>query len=104
MHRQGFRVELAQLRTGPVRLRAVQTRLFFASIWAAGTVAATSLGWTAVALFAQRVGDEPIVEQSLVVLPLNANTSLTPVRARAAATEVEGAAAENVVGDVVGDK
>jgi hypothetical protein len=55
----------------------VSTRLFFASIWVAGTVAATSLGWTAVALVAQRVGDQPVIEQSLAVLPLNVNTSVS---------------------------
>lgn len=81
----------------------MQTRLFFASIWAAGTVAATSLGWTAVALVAQRVGDEPIVEQSLVVLPLNTNTSPTPSRSGAGSTEVAGVAAGNVLGGAVGN-
>jgi hypothetical protein len=71
---QGFRVELAQPRAGNVRLFEVSTRLFFASIWVAGTVAATSLGWTAVALVAQRVGDRPI-EQSLALLPTQSSSS-----------------------------
>ena len=70
-----FRVELARCDSSAVRLFAVSTRLFFASIWVAGTVCATSLGWTAVTLVGQRVGDEPVIEQSLAVLPLKTNDS-----------------------------
>ena len=43
-------------------------RFFLSTVWVAGTAAATALGWTSVALVAQRVIDHPSVMQRIVVL------------------------------------
>jgi hypothetical protein len=53
----------------------VSTRLLFFSVWAVGTVAATSLGWTAVGLVAQGVSTQPKIEN---LGELAENTTVTP--------------------------
>jgi hypothetical protein len=81
---QGFRDELARRDHFTVKLGAVSTRLFFISIWVAGTVAASSLGWTAVALVAQRVGDQPRIEALELLAPAQAQAVEGPAGQAAA--------------------
>jgi hypothetical protein len=65
----------------------VSTRLFFVSIWMAGTVAASSLGWTAVALVAQRVGDQPNISYLESLSPAGANAAVSNRSAESATNE-----------------